>query len=165
MNDFIGIYENAVSNDMCDFLVNHINEKLDNSSNVNIAAPKDTGREDEQFFLGQSSIDDNSIFNDVLGGVCEMYRNEYPVLQNIQLRSIDNKLQRTKIGGGYHNWHFEQTSESTARRVIVWTVYLNDVEEGGETEFLYLHKRLKPKKGTVVFFQLLTHIHTEETHP
>jgi hypothetical protein len=30
--------------------------------------------------------------------------------------------------------------------------YLNDVEEGGETEFLYLNTKIKPVKGTLVYF-------------
>ena len=131
MNDFIGIYENAFSESMCDFLVSHIDEKLDNVSNIYTSRPKDLGREDEQFFLGQTSLDDNAIFNDCLGDVCKTYTSEYPVLQNVELRSMDNKLQRTKVGGGYHQWHFEQISHLTSRRVLVWTVYLNDVKEGG----------------------------------
>ena len=30
---------------------------------------------------------------------------------------------------------------------MAWMVYLNDVEEGGETEFLYQKLKVKPKKG------------------
>jgi len=41
-----------------------------------------------------------------------------------------------------------------------WMVYLNDVEEGGETEFLYQHKRLKPEQGTLVIWPAsFTHTH------
>ena len=167
MKDFIGIYENAFSDSMCDFLVSHIDDKLDNASTVYtgyIDKPKDLGREDEQFFLGQSSLGDNAIFNDCLSDICKTYTKDVPVLQNLELRSIDNKLQRTKIGGGYHQWHFEQISHLTSKRVVVWTVYLNDVEEGGETEFLYQHTRLKPKKGTAVFFPS-SYTHTHRGNP
>ena len=31
-------------------------------------------------------------------------------------------------------------------------VYLNDVEEGGETEFLHLDLKVKPTKGTLMWF-------------
>ena len=38
--------------------------------------------------------------------------------------------------------------------------YLNDVEEGGETEFWYQKVKIKPKKGTVVMFPTsFTHKH------
>ena len=32
------------------------------------------------------------------------------------------------------------------KRTLAWMVYLNDVEEGGETEFLYQELKLKPSK-------------------
>jgi hypothetical protein len=49
-------------------------------------------------------------------------------------------------------------------RVAVYTVYLNDIEEGGETEFLYQLKRLKPKKGTICIFPAgYTHVHRGNT--
>ena len=39
-------------------------------------------------------------------------------------------------------------------------VYLNDVEEGGETEFLYQSRRIKPKQGTMVICPAsFTHTH------
>ena len=38
--------------------------------------------------------------------------------------------------------------------------YLNDVEEGGETEFLYQSRRIKPKQGTMVICpSSFTHTH------
>ena len=37
---------------------------------------------------------------------------------------------------------------------------INDVEEGGETEFLHQHVRFTPKRGTVVFWPAaFTHQH------
>ena len=45
--------------------------------------------------------------------------------------------------------------------MLVWTIYLNDVEEGGETEFFYQSERVKPTKGTLVFFPASwTHLHS-----
>jgi hypothetical protein len=39
-------------------------------------------------------------------------------------------------------------------------VYLNDVEEGGETEFLYQGLKIKPEKGTLVVWpSSYTHVH------
>ena len=45
-------------------------------------------------------------------------------------------------------------------RWVAWMVYLNDVEEGGETEFLYQSLRIKPKKGMAVIWPgTYTHLH------
>ena len=39
-------------------------------------------------------------------------------------------------------------------------MYLNDCNEGGETEFLFQHKRIKPKAGTIVISPAAwTHTH------
>ena len=44
--------------------------------------------------------------------------------------------------------------------MVAWMVYLNDVEEGGETEFLYQSLRIKPKANMAVLWPgSFTHIH------
>ena len=160
MNDFIKIIDNAIPNELCDILIKHADEKFDNSSSVHIIKYNETQRQDEQLFLADTSIALNIEINNVLSDLVQLYINKYPVLSNIEFVSTDNKLQRTKIGGGFHEFHFEQANINTCRRCIVWSIYLNDVAEGGETEFLYQHKRIKAKKGTAVFFPACyTHTH------
>jgi hypothetical protein len=63
------------------------------------------------------------------------------------------KLQKTLKTEGYHLWHIEHGGEyENAIRSMVFSIYLNDVEEGGETEFLHFSKRVKPKKGRIVIW-------------
>jgi hypothetical protein len=64
--------------------------------------------------------------------------------------------------GGFHKWHYENMGDDnvTSRRAFVFMTYLNDVEEGGETEFLYQKYKIKPEKGlTVMFPAYWTHVH------
>ena len=68
------------------------------------------------------------------------------------------KWQKTPKGGGFHIWHCENTV--IWQRQLVWNLYLNDVEEGGETEFLAQNRRIKAEKGTMVIFPAnWTHMH------
>ena len=54
----------------------------------------------------------------------------------------------------------ETGGTATSKRLLAYTIYLNDVEEGGETEFLYYPKRIKAKKGTLCLFPCgFTHTH------
>jgi hypothetical protein len=54
----------------------------------------------------------------------------------------------------------KQTDRESSTRVLVWTVYLNDNFDAGETEFLYQQYRYKPKRGDVVIFPAaFTHTH------
>jgi hypothetical protein len=80
----------------------------------------------------------------------------YPAFSNTIL-----KIQRTKVGGeGYHVWHSEDSGWDTRDRILTWILYLNDVEEGGETEMLYLSKRYKAKQGRLLLFPgSFTHTH------
>lgn len=56
--------------------------------------------------------------------------------------------------GGYHYWHSEiyprDASCETLHRVLLFMFYLNTVETGGETEFLYQQRSLTPQRGTMV---------------
>ncbi|WP_394393351.1 2OG-Fe(II) oxygenase [Shewanella woodyi] len=66
--------------------------------------------------------------------------------------------------GGYPHWHSEQFPQAghneALHRVVLYMFYLNDVEEGGETEFFYQERKLKPKKGTMVIAPAgFTHSH------
>ena len=39
-------------------------------------------------------------------------------------------------------------------------IYLNDIEEGGETEFLYQQKKIKPRRGMgAIWPGSFTHLH------
>ena len=72
------------------------------------------------------------------------------------------KYQQAK--GGYPHWHSEQFPQighnEALHRVVLYMFYLNDVEEGGETEFFYQNRLIQPKKGTMVIAPAgFTHSH------
>ena len=63
------------------------------------------------------------------------------------------KIQKTLPTEGYHIWHIEHGKGFDMEpRAFVFSVYLNDVEDGGETEFLHFSKRIKPKTGRIVIW-------------
>lgn len=76
-------------------------------------------------------------------------------------------LQRyTRKTGGYHHFHSEvypamnDPEQNALHRVLLFMYYLNDVREGGETEFYYQERKLRPSKGQLVFAPAgFTHTH------
>lgn len=76
-------------------------------------------------------------------------------------------LQRyTRKVGGYHHFHSEvypsmsDPEQKALHRVLLFMFYLNDVREGGETEFFYQGRKLKPTRGQLVFAPAgFTHTH------
>ena len=71
------------------------------------------------------------------------------------------KIQKYEPGESYFKWHCEVSgNEETRKRMLVFTTYLNDVKKGGETQFLYQRKKIKPLQGkTVLFPSFWTHTH------
>ena len=65
--------------------------------------------------------------------------------------------------GGYPHWHCEISPDGSfepLHRLVLWMYYLNDVESGGETEFYFQKKAIRPQKGTVVIAPAgFTHTH------
>jgi len=75
----------------------------------------------------------------------------YIGINNFEYTSI--KIQKTLPSQGYHIWHVEKgPGLDYLRRALAFTIYLNDIEEGGETEFLYQSTRVKPKKGRIAIW-------------
>lgn len=94
----------------------------------------------------------------------EAYHAKYDVLNIDTYRELyvsGAKMQRTNPGEGYHIWHHEHGRMTYVKNsMMAWMVYLNDIEEGGETEFLYQHVRVKPKAGQLVMWPaFFTHMH------
>ena len=81
------------------------------------------------------------------------------------LRPGPINLQRYTGGqGGYPYWHCElypkDASAETLHRHVLWTIYLNDGFDAGETEFLYQQRRIVPKAGSLLIAPAaFTHTH------
>ena len=74
-------------------------------------------------------------------------------------------LQRYRADeGGYPYWHCElypkDASAETLHRTLLWTIYLNDGFEAGETEFLYQSRLVRPQAGALLIAPAaFTHTH------
>jgi hypothetical protein len=171
MDDFVGVYENALTAEACDSIISYFQE-LDK---LNLAFSrrdlKDADphlKEDrsvfpmsaKEIYLRQTTPVLN-LFMESFVSCWDQYTKRYSLLKTgikFQIQSI--RIQNTPIGGGYHTWHWESNNYTLSPRFISFMTYLNDVEEGGETEFLYLHKRFYPKKGTTLIWPSgFTHTH------
>jgi hypothetical protein len=153
----IGVYKNAFSNEWCDTIINYFTQNPDkfdlrNSSYVNDIHGHLWDKVLKNEFLNFF----NPCFN--------LYFQKYPyIIQPLEV--VGWKIQKTLPTEGYHAFHIEHgVNPPASNRVGVWTLYLNDVEEGGETEFLYQLKRIKPQKGTLCIFPAgYTHVHRGNT--
>ena len=99
-----------------------------------------------------------------LKSVCDKYINQYKWCNEYSPFMVTEgfNIQHYKPNEGYFAWHTERGSSHIpyCNRHLVWMTYLNDVTDGGETEFYYQNIKTKPQKGlTVIFPADWTHTH------
>lgn len=167
-DQFIGIYENLITQDYCKELISKFESLSDAGFSVDRITHdgvSNTYQDDDSIFCTQISVEDMKCMQVFFGALWECaypdYAEKYSILKLAEKHwTYEAKMQRTKVGQGFHQWHFESASRDSSKRLLTWLLYLNDVDDGGETEFLYLHKRVKPKAGTLVIFPAgFTHTH------
>lgn len=168
---FIGYFDNFIDPKECDKIIEFFeqrektNEIFDRSKSENV---EKKNRMDRNTFVNwkDMSLDQFSVNGEAHQGqvalrtavsvALDLYIKETDILNYIgcpEVHWTPYKLQKTKPGQGFHSWHCEMNgSIDYYNRVIVFTMYLNDIEEGGETEFLHFGKRVKAKKGRICFF-------------
>jgi len=171
IEDFIGVFDNYLNPDTCDKAIEMFShmESAGLTLNRQERGYKKSEADDSFLFycdtISMSHIGD-PIYSSIKDAVWSAYR-EYAKAFEVALTDktaahhvYDFKLQKTMPGQGYHTWHYESSEKSLSNRLLAYTVYLNDIEDGGETEFLYQKRRLTPKKGRVVIWPAgFTHVH------
>ena len=163
IENFIGVYDNYITKEECNKAIqlfenqNKFNKTLNRISNENSSILQ---KQDQQYFANESNVEvwwdelKSMMVNFDLAwnhyikntGANEAYGSDKFFYTNL-------KIQKTLPTEGYHVWHIEHNKGSpNEKRAFVFSIYLNDVEEGGETEFLHFSKRVKPKKGRIVIW-------------
>jgi len=104
----------------------------------------------------------NFLYQEELLNCQKQYIFEYGYANKVDFYGITEyiKIQYYDKGWGFYEWHCENSGQSiTIKRHLVFSTYLNDVENGG-TEFLYQNYTTKAKKGsTIIFPATWTHTH------
>jgi hypothetical protein len=170
IDNFIGIYKNAFSKDFCNRCIDYFNQGqlcgITENRLQNTGSNKTQIDDDALFAHSEMNFNyANTLIEDFNAIFWNFYNKDYAPNFSVLIESGTHnnysfKIQKTKVGGGYHTWHYESNNRKSCHRLLVWMVYLNDVDDGGETEFLYQHKRIKPEAGTLVIWPAaFTHTH------
>lgn len=187
-NNHIGIYKNALDDKICDSIVeihnhNHhhhvegytlsgVNHEIKKSTDMNLISIKKDNSNIEKIIL--PSI--KSSIRKCLYKYTTRYEimgKSYNIEDFTEEEWIDKIYEQFVIwpgavsvkkynkGDGYYHWHQDmgRSMVSFARQLVI-QFYLNDVEEGGETDFCYQNIKCKPEKGTILMFPAgFTHRH------
>jgi|TARA_R110002124_G_scaffold264096_1_gene430622 hypothetical protein len=167
IENHIGIFPNAMSKKICKDYIKYFKEIKDTlkhpryTKTAHAVSDTSTNIYSNIFDHGVSSKYINAAASEIIWSKYIDYSKKYSVLNNLKKHAIiDIKIQRTDIGEGYHVWHCENEGISTRSRLLAFMIYLNNVKEGGETEFLYQHKRIKAEEGKLLIWPAqFTHTH------
>ena len=173
-DNFIGIFENFFSEKVIENYIRYFIEcekhglvflREDEHLRKDIATGALTNKNDEKLVKKRSELkvpyDNQEFIETFYRDIFPLYLKKYTHFQDVQPHTIYAlKIQKTKPSEGYHVWHAENGNSSYCRRIFAFTLYLNDVSEGGETEFLYQKCRVKPMKNRFVLWPAaITHVH------
>lgn len=175
--DFIRIYENLYPDGFCEHLISEFERLTISGAGSNRQQSENALRHVKNDMQAELNFRTNTVapFNDqaasdvFFSGLQKCYNDylaEFSTLNNDNIKCTTMKMQRTDPGGGYHIWHSEHGNGIFADRVLVYMVYLNSLlpEEGGETEFLYQRKRIRPERNTMILWPAaFTHTHRGNT--
>ena len=165
MDNFIKVYDDAIDKNSCQLLIDKF-EKSEHQYEVVRQAERDEAISFKQINL----VTHHEDWKSVAAGAMEMFQDS--VLRYIYDCKIMPKQWPTTYGyeairikrylnNNYDRFdpHVDVMNYETSRRFLAFFIYLNDVEEGGETEFVNLKKegtyipyKVTPKQGRLLMF-------------
>jgi len=162
ITNFIGTYDGYITKEECNKAIKLYEDQNKFNKTVNrISAEKASilEKQDQQFFAFGNNIDvwwselKPMMLNFDIAWQHYLKNTGADNAYNVPFHFTCLKIQKTLPTEGYHVWHIEHSiGYESEPRAFVFCIYLNDVEEGGETEFLHFSKRVQPKTGRIVIW-------------
>lgn len=153
-NGFIGIFDNFFDAEFIDELLKYY-KKLNSFPLCKSEVPKHWKDDTHDYLLDPNRIYEvnpyfvshflKTLWNDVV----PIYAEKFSILQETNLVVDQVKIKKISQGGGFHQWHYESLKKDS-RRKLVFQLYLNDITNAGETEFLYQNLRFQPKRNRLL---------------
>lgn len=161
---YIFTIDNFISIEECEYIINKFKSNLQDAKVVDLSNVilKTSSRNNENTWFNYTK--DPSL-NKICTSIASLVNSKPENSESLQI--IHYKP------GQYYNYHYDgwiknkdYTSDynlNKGQRLVTAIMYLNNVEEGGETHFFKLNLSIKPKKGSLLVFYN-TYNNSEELH-
>ena len=165
--NFIFLKENSYPKIACEQLIDFF------ENNKNLSKPGGAGKNILQNLELSLTINRNDAFwglgDTIMNGVKE-YLKEYKLFHEcLPEWGLDQNIQlcKFKAGKNYNFIHCENDGNPDhMKRILAWMLNLNDIKEGGETQFIYQNFKTNPKAGNLYIWPAgATHMHKGITAP
>ena len=158
------IYETMLDDvSLCDALIDYHNNNLEykSSGEVGKGVDKKIKASTDVFIHGGNQNPMIHMYMQEVMNIVTKYVEKYNLTNMVDLALKETwNIQHYKPNEGFFGWHCERTFYTSHQRALVFMTYLNDVTDGGETEFYWQKVKTKPIKGkTVIWPTDFTHLH------
>ena len=155
IENFVKIYDNVIDEKSCRGLIDKFEVSQDKYETVNVEDKEDR-ISFKQIVLVRN--EEWKTINDGMMTLFQAYIEQYKKECSISTKMWPEKhgyetiRMKRYLANNYDrfDYHVDVKDYATARRFLAFFIYLNDVEEGGETEFLF--GRVQPKMGRLIMF-------------
>ena len=167
-DDFVYVNKNALNKDLCEQII--IKFEVDERKCVGFVGTTPDSREVNTRLKTSTDLfitdleewkEIDSIIANIVSENIQNYINHSFKFFN-KLNPTPNPFHHTNFSdhgynvkayepGGYFHWHDDFTIDRQSPRMIAMLFYLNDVRNGGETEFIS-GKKVRPSTGKLVMF-------------
>ena len=153
MERYIKTYPKIFSNEECEGLIEYFEEAKAHHVETKMAAHRQFWELNLMDHSGQSNM--NLELYNRFSSIMDRYKidtklhpKQWPEKHSWEAL----RLKKYEANVGHFLDHVDVGSYESARRFLVFFVYLNDVKEGGETEFVGLDLQVAPECGKVLLF-------------
>jgi hypothetical protein len=160
LSDLIQQFPKFIDDEDCDILVKWFNDNPDrhiqgqvyggSGEDFNNQVVLDQKKTTQVYPLPEDSISD--LMTRIIFASYDTYSKIHPVPSGQPLCAKDYSLRVYRMNDGYFKKHCDQTAGANSQRIFGFIAYLNDVVEGGETNFTALGVKGNPEKGNVLIF-------------
>ncbi len=155
--DFIVAYPRALSAEVCRGIIEKFEGDRRKRASKTASGTSGAGRSGEQLDMAghaewaelKKIVTDKTI--ECLHDYAKRFSSLEFILKSEEITLSPPVIERVEPGQGF-DWHIDSGPLGTARRFLSALTYLNDIDEGGKTEFPLQGAALRPEQGTIVMF-------------
>ena len=165
--NFIGNWD-LENNELCNEIINFFESNSDLQTKGTTAGGVDESvKKSIDITIQPEKLKDEKykIFNKYFENLYQCfndYKEQYDFLKTFvkKMHIGPFNIQKYTPGGHFGRLHAERTDMTTISRLFAWMTYLNDVDDGGTTDFDYYKVKVKPSIGkTLIWPAEWTHAH------
>lgn len=158
ITDLIYVFDDFISNENCDQMIQwfHDNEDLHLDGVVNTGSTDKHILDTNSKRCREATVPAENQISQILTDATQ--RAYQKIVENGVTAPITDlfingySIRKYEVNDGIFETHVDQHAGSTIGRLFAVLIYLNDVDEGGETLFPTWGIGVKPKKGRVLIF-------------